>query len=165
VVYRRYEERDFSILYALEKACFDPPFRFSREYMKRLVASTRTATWIAEDEHHLAGFAVVEFQENSEQKLAYIVTIEVDPNRRGSGVGRELLHRMEESARAANSVFMWLHVDAENTAAIGLYERHGYACKGRQENFYPQGRSALIYTKPLMTQPLLSTAANAADPD
>jgi len=44
---------------------------------------------------------------------------------------------------------MGLHVDALNTAAIALYERCGYTCQGRRENFYPKGRAALVYVKVL----------------
>jgi ribosomal protein S18 acetylase RimI-like enzyme len=40
-------------------------------------------------------------------------------------------------------------VDAENASAIRLYERQGYVCEVREENYYPQGRAALIYAKPL----------------
>ena len=58
--------------------------------------------------------------------VAYIQTLEVLPERRGRGVGGELLRRIEGSARAAGAQSIWLHVDAENAAAIRLYERHGY---------------------------------------
>jgi ribosomal protein S18 acetylase RimI-like enzyme len=153
VVYRLFRERDFAALYALEEACFELSFRFSRGYLRKLVVSTKTATWIAENEDGVAGFAIVEFQDDREQKIAYVVTIEVDRKQRGGGIGSELLYRIEGSAQAAGAILVWLHVDAENTAAIRLYEAHGYACRGKQENFYPQGRPALIYVKPFQAMP------------
>jgi ribosomal-protein-alanine N-acetyltransferase len=68
---------------------------------------------------------------------------------RGRGVGGALLGSIEDSARAAGAGLIWLHVEATNAAAIRLYEAQGYACDGRQENYYPQGRAALIYVKRL----------------
>lgn len=59
------------------------------------------------------------------------------------------MRRLEDSAIKAGANLIWLHVDAENTAAHHLYEAHGYVCQGGEENYYPRGRTALIYTKEL----------------
>jgi ribosomal protein S18 acetylase RimI-like enzyme len=147
VLYRPYQEGEFAALYALEVACFEPPFRFGREYLRRLVASAQTATWMAEEDGVLAGFATVKWRDEAEGGIAYIETIEVDRMWRGRGVGGELLRRIERSALKAGAGLIWLHVDAENASAIRLYESHGYARKGKEENFYPRGRTALIYAK------------------
>jgi ribosomal protein S18 acetylase RimI-like enzyme len=63
-----------------------------------------------------------------------------------------LLRRAEGSARAAGAALVWLHVDAENSTAIRLYETHGYAHRGREENYYPRRRPALIYAKELKSR-------------
>ena len=68
---------------------------------------------------------------------------------RGRGIGGELLRRIDDSARDNSAQAIWLHVDSQNGSAIRLYESHGYVCQGRKENYYPQGRAALIYRKPL----------------
>jgi ribosomal-protein-alanine N-acetyltransferase len=80
---------------------------------------------------------------------AYIQTLEVVPDTRGHGVGGELLRRMEHSARGAGASLIWLHVDAENTAAIRIYEAHGFVLGGKEEDYYGRDRAALIYTKAL----------------
>jgi len=97
----------------------------------------------------MVGFAIVEWDEEAGSLAAYIQTIEVVPEQRGSGVGGELLRRMEGSARAAGAEAIWLHVDAANASAIRLYEAHGFLSVGREENYYPRGRAALIYAKKL----------------
>jgi len=147
MLYRLYEPADFERLYALEKVCFQPPLRFSRGYMHSLIDAADSATWIAEDDGAMAGFSIVEWTRDAARTIAYIQTIEVAPDQRGRGVGAELLHRMEQSAVAAGAASIWLHVDAENRPAIGLYQSRGYLCEGRREGYYGRGTSALIYEK------------------
>jgi ribosomal protein S18 acetylase RimI-like enzyme len=117
--------------------------------MQRLVNSPHGATWIAEQDLRMAGFAIVEWTEETGGVVGYIQTIEVAPDWRGQGIGAELLLRVEGSARAAGAKDIRLHVDAENAAAIRLYEANGYRNEGRKEGFYALGRAALIYGKPL----------------
>jgi ribosomal-protein-alanine N-acetyltransferase len=163
VIYRLYIPADFDKLYALEEVCFEPPSRFSRRYMRLLVQRSHAATWIAEEVGQLAGFAIVEWTEESSgvpgdgslslgynsDTTAYIQTVEVSPEVRGRGVGRELLSRIEGAARFAGARLIGLHVDEGNAAAIRLYEAQGYRCEGREEDYYPLGRAALIYLKRL----------------
>ncbi len=163
MIYRPYTSDDFDPLYALEEICFEPPFRFSRRTMRALVQRPHSAIWIAEESGQMAGFAIVEWTQRKNwtpgerlsplgrktEITAYIQTIEVAPEARRHGVGRELLNRIEGSAREAGAALMWLHVEAENRGAIRLYEAQGYSCQGRKENFYPQGLAGLIYQKRL----------------
>jgi ribosomal-protein-alanine N-acetyltransferase len=145
--YRLYKPEDFDALYALEVVCFESPFGFSRRTMRALVQRLDSATWIAEEEGRMAGFAIVEWAQRKSGVTAYIQTIEVAPEARGRGVGGELLARIEDSAHEAGAQLIRLHVEAANAAAIRLYEARGYRCEGRRENFYPEGRAALIYQK------------------
>jgi len=147
--YRLYTPSDFVPLYAIEEACFQPPLRFGRRYMRQLVDSREAATWIAEQDGQLAGFAIVEWMRQREGTTAYIETLEVALASRRQGVGRELLHRVEESAQGADADWIGLHVDAQNAGAIRLYENHGYCLQGKQENYYARSRAALVYRKRL----------------
>jgi ribosomal-protein-alanine N-acetyltransferase len=149
MLYRPYEPTDFAQLYAVEEICFQPPFRFSRPYMRQIVTSRKAATWMAQDDGTIAGFAIVEWSIDSNETMAYIQTIEVLPEFRRMGVAGELMRRLEDSAIKASARLIWLHVDAENTVAHRLYERHDYTRQGREENYYPRGHAALIYAKPL----------------
>jgi ribosomal-protein-alanine N-acetyltransferase len=149
MLYRPYQPGDFAQLYAVEELCFDPPFRFSRALMRKLIANPNSATWIAEEEQKLAGFAIVDWATVPKGTVAYIQTIEVHPGSRRRGIAADLLNHAEDSARAAGAVAIWLHVDQENAAAISLYESRGYARKGREEHFYARHRAAYVYAKPL----------------
>jgi ribosomal protein S18 acetylase RimI-like enzyme len=145
--YRHYSPDDFAELYQIEELCFQVPFLFSRRTLRRMMENSPSVTWVAEDEGRLVGFAVVEFAERVDGKIAYIQTVEVLAQQRGHGVGGELLRRVEGSARAAGAGALWLHVDTQNIGAIRLYEAHGYSCVGRREDFYAKGRAGLIYRK------------------
>jgi ribosomal-protein-alanine N-acetyltransferase len=145
--YRLYREDDFLQLYAIELACFEPPFRFSRQTIRRLIADPYSATWIAEEEEQMAGFAIVYWAQAPEQPLAYIQTLEVAPAQRNRGVARELLRRVEESARSAGAHVIWLHVAESNAPARRLYERHGFSLQGREDNYYAKSIPALLYAK------------------
>jgi ribosomal protein S18 acetylase RimI-like enzyme len=152
VLYRLYLPGDFAQLYAIEEICFQPPFRFDRAYMRQLLDRSGTAAWIAEEGGRMAGFAMIEWTRKAARTVAYIQTIEVLPELRGKGVGAVLLRRVEASARAAGAQTIWLHVDAENAAAIRLYQANGYEYKGREEDYYAMGRPALIYSMPLKAE-------------
>jgi [ribosomal protein S18]-alanine N-acetyltransferase len=146
MLYRLFKPEDFEGLYAVEKICFQPPFRFGRAFMRRIVEASNGAAWIAEEEGKMAGFAVVEWALDADV-FAYLQTIEVLPEYRGRGIASELLQRIESSSGAAGASSLWLHVDVTNTGAIRLYEKHGFAFQGKKDHYYARDRGALIYRK------------------
>jgi ribosomal protein S18 acetylase RimI-like enzyme len=151
--YRLYQPTDFEPLYAIEELCFQPPLRFPRAYMHRIIDNPDSATWVAEEtadaSKRMAGFGNVEWAGPVDDRYAYIQTLEVSPEHRRRGVARELLTRLKQSAQAAGASAIWLHVDTENAPAIRLYEAHGYTRQGREEHYYARHRAAFIYSKPL----------------
>lgn len=150
---RPYTAADFLALYAIEEVCFQPPIRYSRLYLQRLIASPRSATWVAEEDSQIAGFTVVEwFDEPDAGRIAYIQTIEVDPEFRRRGIAAELLRRAEASAQTAGARLLWLHVESTNEAAIGLYRAHGFTRLGSEPHYYARGRNADVYSKTLSAQ-------------
>jgi len=146
MLYRLYQPEDFPALYAVEELCFEPPWRFSRSYMRKIVKNPDSATWIAEEDADLVGLVVIQWSVGQGELAAYIETIEVHPAWRGRGIGGELLRCAEESARAAGACAIGLHVRVENATAIGLYESHGYTCRGREEYYYAR-QPAFLYVK------------------
>ncbi|MDE3200645.1 MAG: GNAT family N-acetyltransferase [Acidobacteriota bacterium] len=145
--YRLFTADDFDALYAIEEICFQPPLRFERPYMAELIRAKNSATWIAEADRVMVGFAIVDWRTTSRGILAYVPTIEVLPAYRGLGVGRELLRLLEQSAQEAGAFAIGLHVDVQNTEAIRLYESQAYVRLGMDRDFYGQGRAAYMYKK------------------
>lgn len=152
MIYRPYKHGDFDELYAIEEICFQPPLRFPRRYIRRLVESADAVTWIAENDARIAGFSIADFGQEQDGVFAYIQTIEVSPGMRGRGIGNELLRRIENSAVQRGAHAIWLHVESQNAGAIRLYESHGYKCEGRHDNYYAHGRAGLVYCKLLETR-------------
>ena len=147
--FRPYMPDDFTALCAVEEACFAPLVQFSRSYMKQLLARRRSAAWIAEEKGLVVGFAIIGWNGRRGSIVAYIETIEVLEKYRCQGAGAALLRFLEGSARGAEARAICLHVEAENRAAIHLYEAHGYRYVSREEDFYPEAKPALIFCKPL----------------
>jgi ribosomal protein S18 acetylase RimI-like enzyme len=140
---------DFSALYAVEERCFEPRFRFGRGYMQHLLKGAESAAWVAEEDGVMAGFAIVALNRNLRKDGGYLQTIEVLPEFRSRGIGEKLLSLAEVSVLTRSVQTMSLHVDEDNDSAIRLYERCGYRRRGRKDNFYARGRSALLYVKQL----------------
>lgn len=117
--------------------------------MQHLVKNPEAVTWIAEEDGVMAGFAIVAWGRSVNADGGYLQTIEVLPGFRCRGIGEKLIGLAEVSAWGARADMLSLHVDAENEAAIGLYEKCGYRRRGRRENYYARGRSALLFEKQL----------------
>jgi ribosomal-protein-alanine N-acetyltransferase len=149
MLYRLHKPADFDALYAIETVCFQPPLRFTRRYLRSLIDAPDSATWIAEEDSRPIAFAVLEWFGNGPEITAYLQTIEVLSAYRGRGVATELLRHVEDSARQARSSSLWLHVDAANSNAIRLYEKHHFALESRKAHYYGPGTEALIYRKAL----------------
>lgn len=56
----------------------------------------------------------------------YLHALWVDSSERGSGIGRELLECVDTAAHERGFDQMSLHVWADNTVALGLYEGYGF---------------------------------------
>jgi ribosomal protein S18 acetylase RimI-like enzyme len=149
VHYRPYKPADLAQIHALEELCFPPSLRFSREYIRQLVSRVKAATWVAEEDGKLTGFASAGWKTRRSGTVAYLETIEVSPGSRGKGIGRELLRLIEGSAAEARAASIWLHVDTENLDAIRLYESQGYHHEGNMQEFYADGHPAFVFNKQL----------------
>ena len=75
---------------------------------------------------------------------AHILTIAVRPEYRGQGIGRWLLLHLLAEARAEGCANIALEVRPSNEAALGLYEKLGFALIGRRKRYYPDKEDALV---------------------
>ena len=69
---------------------------------------------------------------------AELLTIAVDPARRGRGLGRALLEAGFSDLAATPIRRMFLEVDETNASAIALYDRFGFTRIGTRKGYYPK---------------------------
>ena len=74
----------------------------------------------------------------------HITVIAVDPLRRRQGLGRQVLDALLEEGRQQGACHATLEVAQENTAAVALYARLGFATAGIRRAYYRNGDDALI---------------------
>lgn len=73
-----------------------------------------------------------------------ILTLCVDPDRRGQGLGRQLVHKMLADLGRDGTHEFFLEVAQCNHTAQGLYQRCGFSIIGVRKAYYADGRSAVI---------------------
>lgn len=78
---------------------------------------------VAEIDGELVGVLVL--SETSEGFL--IESVSVHPSHQGRGVGRQLLARAEQEARARKYAAIYLYTNEKMASNIALYQRSGYA--------------------------------------
>jgi ribosomal-protein-alanine N-acetyltransferase len=77
-----------------------------------------------------------------------IHTIGVDPEFQGRGIGKAMLEALLDRADALQAP-VFLEVRTDNTPAITLYEKHGFAQIGLRKRYYqPSGADAYTMARP-----------------
>ena len=148
VALREYERQsDLEAMVALDAQCFAPPFRFSREAMRRFVYAENAWAVLAEAESELAGFCIVHLEPAESVNVGYVVTIDVAKGFRRGRVGERMLKEGEAWVRRSGGAGMMLHVFVKNHGAVRFYERMGYQRVGEQRGFYGPGIHAAMYWK------------------
>jgi len=102
--------------------------------MAALIASPSTLAAAALDpaSGRLRGFVLARVAADE----AEILTIAVDPNLRGKGVGHALLAENLRQAARAGARAMFLEVDKENASALALYRRLGFVKVSERTGYY-----------------------------
>jgi ribosomal-protein-alanine N-acetyltransferase len=78
---------------------------------------------------------------------AEILTIAVKPRKRGLGIAGRLMRANMAQLQAAGAKTWFLEVEAQNTAALALYDRFGFEKVGERKSYYrkPDGDNALAF--------------------
>lgn len=150
---REYRRDDLGAMFALDEACFEPPFRFSARAMRQFAEARNALTVVAESENgEIAGFCITHVERSRGGLSGYIVTLDVDVKQRRRGLAGQILERIEQQAREAACEAMVLHVSVENKGAIAFYEMKGYERSHMVKSFYGLRRHAYVYRKPLTSE-------------
>lgn len=126
----------------LEKLCFSSPW--TKENLAEELENENSHFLAAVSDNNVLGYIGV--QEVCGE--AYITNVAVYPKYRRMGLGKSLLSRAGEDAKARNCQFISLEVRKSNTSAIELYRKQGYNVAGERKNFYSNpSEDGLIMTK------------------
>jgi ribosomal-protein-alanine N-acetyltransferase len=74
----------------------------------------------------------------------HIMNVAVDPDLRGSGVGRMLVQKVLDHCRDTGATFVSLEVRESNLPAITLYRKMGFIEVGKRRRYYENGEDALM---------------------
>jgi [ribosomal protein S18]-alanine N-acetyltransferase len=141
---REFRPEDFEILWRIDQECFPAGIAYSQRELKSYIRHQGAITLVATDGERISGFIVVH-----SGATGHVITIDVIPAARRSGVGSLLLRAAENRMRESGSKAVGLETAVDNLSALSFYKRHGYSVIGTKPRYYPNGVDALVLQKEL----------------
>ncbi len=138
---------DLSALVAIENESFADD-RLSRRSLRYFLAAPNAVLLVFHMRRSILGYSLVALRKGS--RLARLYSIAVCRAARRRDLGHTLLRAAETAARQYGAAVMRLEVRGRNRRAIALYQRRGYRCIGRIEDYYADGAPAQRYEKSLI---------------
>ncbi len=129
----------------MDQECFPPGISYSRQELKVYMRRKGSFTLVAADEDGTIGGFLVAYA----GLTGHIITIDVAPGARRSGVGSLLLRAAEERLRQTGSHAVGLEAAVDNLTALSFYKRHGYSVIRTWPRYYSNGVDALVLKKEL----------------
>ena len=128
----------------IEKQCFTSE-AFSRQQISYLLADYNTISLVAKSNDEIAGFIILQLEEQSDTEFGHIITLNVSSDFRRMGVAQKMLRECEVLLRTRGISECRLEVRQDNHAAIKLYKQLGYVEVGVLERYY--GKKHGLYLK------------------
>lgn len=143
IIIRKAAAEDVTVIAEIEKVSIPQPW--SEAAFTEALTQENAVTLVAEADGEIAGFITGVFLFDN----ADIYSVATAEQHRKKGIGGKLLQAFFDTL--PNKVeTVGLEVRESNSAAISLYEKHGFERVGLRKNFYEQPReNAVLYTKQL----------------
>lgn len=145
-IIREYRAADFEALWEIDQACFARGISYTRRELAFYIARKRGFTLVAELDGRIVGFVVVDRHRHGQ---GHVITIDVLPEARRSGLGSRLMIAAEERLRALGCSVVFLETAVDNAAALAFYKRHGYSIVQTTPRYYLDSIDALVLAKDL----------------
>ncbi len=129
---RQYETRDFTALFKLDQACFPPGIAYSKFSLQYFLGLPTADCLVVEDNARVVGFILAE----ANPPLAHIITLDVAPSHRRSGLGTQLLTEMEKHFRYHGVRSVLLETAVDNETGIAFWQHHGYRTEAVLKRYY-----------------------------
>ena len=153
---RDFKPDDFDTLWRMDQECFPRGIAYSKPELKFYIRYRGSFTLVAVDVTQVQPTQVNPVQEKIQGFIVahggptgHIVTIDVSPANRRTGVGSQLLQNAEDRLRAAGSHSVGLEAAVDNLKALSFYKRHGYSVNRTWPRYYSNGVDALVLEKKL----------------
>jgi [ribosomal protein S18]-alanine N-acetyltransferase len=148
---RQYRPDDFASLLAIDHTCFIEGIAYSAREMRHFLAQPSAVSIVGEQAREIKGFIIADrFRpRRSEQCMGQIITIDVVPEARRSGLGSRLLDAAEEELKRNGCAYVSLETAVDNLAAMRFYKKHGYVGLKILPHYYLDSIDALMMGKKL----------------
>lgn len=142
---RPFRSSDFDTLWRMDQECFPRGIAYSRMELAFYIKQRGAFTVVGEKDSVIAGFAV----SHSDRSKGHVVTIDVLPAARRTGLGSQLIIALEDHLRDEGCASVSLETAVDNHAALAFYKRHGYTVVGTIPRYYQDSLDALRLEKDL----------------
>jgi [ribosomal protein S18]-alanine N-acetyltransferase len=156
---RDYRASDFQRLWEIDQLCFPPGIAYNQMELSSFIMGRNTIALVAEfqqpgflrrpeggDSPPIAGFAVADHR----ARTGRILTLDVLPEMRRSGLGSRLMRECEHRLRSAGCKEIYLETAVNNEAAARLYQKMEYEILRTIPDYYSShGLDAFVMRKRL----------------
>ena len=145
---REFRTEDFEALWSIDQKCFAPGIAYPRRELATYIQRRGSFTLVAQPaaETIIVGFIVAEA---SRRGVGHIITIDVLPHSRRTGLGSKLLAAAEFRLRQVPCHTVVLETAVDNAGALAFYKRHHYSVLKTIPRYYSNGVDALVLEKDL----------------
>ena len=125
---RDYRAADFDRLWQIDQVCFPPGIAYSQMELTGFIHRRNAITLVAESlsaepEDRIAGFVVAH---PIRRKYGRILTLDIVPQARRSGLATQLMNACEDRLRSLGCNEVYLETAIDNEPALRLYRKLGY---------------------------------------
>jgi ribosomal-protein-alanine N-acetyltransferase len=138
-VIRDYRAADFDRLWEIDQICFPPGIAYTQMDLSGFVTRRKSISVVAEyaanggSSGDIRGFAIAQ----PIRKIGRILTLDILPEARRSGLATRLMHECEKRMRAGGCEQVFLETAVNNEAALFLYKKLGYQILRTLPLYYP----------------------------
>lgn len=132
VTIRQYEAPDFAALYKLDQECFPAGIAYSKWSLQYFLKLPTADCLVALEGKQIVGFILAE----KHPPLAHIITLDIAPRKRRTGLGSMLLEEMEKHFRFQEVRSVLLETAVDNESGIAFWQHHGYGTETVLKRYY-----------------------------
>ncbi len=136
---------DLPEVLAIEQAAY--PYPWTEEQFRQELANPVSRIDLARSEGELCGYICYWLIAGEMQ----ILNVATAPQWRRQGIGGRLLTKALQNCQRQGLSTAWLEVRKTNSAAIALYQQHGFRVESCRKGYYRDGEDALLMVRGFAT--------------